>query len=156
MNGSLPKNVLERLIHSEDSPVVEARGATGQEIAQAAAHLSAAGFVVRVLDGATLDAKSALLDAIAAAFQFPGYFGRNWDALIDCWSDMAWLPAPGYICIILRADVLERTHQDILDVLRNVAGFVAERWKREAPALKTTDEKVTFKLALVFDAQAQS
>ncbi len=36
--------------------------------------------------------KGALLDAIAAALSFPGWFGRNLDALADCLGDLSWLP----------------------------------------------------------------
>jgi len=37
--------------------------------------------------------KLELLDAIAAALNFPGYFGRNWDAFWDCICDLSWLDA---------------------------------------------------------------
>lgn len=96
------------LCRSADSPaILKARGLTAQETSNAAQRLSAECFAVRLLDGAAFNSKADLLVGIAAAFQFPGYFGRNWDALIDCWSDMSWLPANGYICIIEKANVLE-------------------------------------------------
>ena len=138
-----------------DSPaVIEARGLTAQDVSDAALRLSAEGIAARILDGSALNTKAALLDAIAAAFQFPGYFGRNWDALIDCWSDMSWLPARGYVCFIEKADVLERTQQELLDELRKIAGFVSERWKNEDPSFKVANEEVLFKLALIYDTQA--
>lgn len=40
-----------------------------------------------------LDAKEQLLRNLAAALQFPNYFGFNWDALDDCLSDLSWLPS---------------------------------------------------------------
>ena len=45
----------------------------------------------------TLDA---LFDEMAAAFQFPYYFGENWDALDECLADLSWLPAAGYVILI--------------------------------------------------------
>ena len=140
------ENFIALCRRSEGPAVIAARGLTEQETLAAAQILSAEGFAVRGLNGAALASKAALLDAIAAEFQFPGYFGRNWDALIDCWSDMAWLPASGYICIIEKADVLERTHQEVLDALRNAVGHIAERWNN-------ADEATFFKLALIYDRQ---
>lgn len=32
-----------------------------------------------------------LLEAIEAALLFPGYFGRNWNALYDCLRDFEWI-----------------------------------------------------------------
>ena len=147
MSSASQENFMMQCRRADGPAVIEARGLTEQEASNAASRLGAEGLAVRLLDGAAFNSKTALLDGIAAAFQFPGYFGRNWDALIDCWSDMSWLPASGYICIIEKADVLERTHQDALDALRNAVGHIAERWKN-------ADEDALFKLALVYDTQA--
>ena len=35
--------------------------------------------------------KDQLLDALDATLGFPGYFGRNWDALSECLCDLSWL-----------------------------------------------------------------
>ncbi len=45
------------------------------------------------LDGRQIASKAEFLAACAAAMQFPGYFGNNWDALEDCLRDLAWAPA---------------------------------------------------------------
>ena len=47
-----------------------------------------------------VDAKAGLLDEIAAALEFPGGFGANWDALADSLGDLSWLPAPGYLLLV--------------------------------------------------------
>jgi Barstar (barnase inhibitor) len=39
------------------------------------------------LDAVGLATPEGLFDAMAAALDFPGYFGRNWDALYECFSD---------------------------------------------------------------------
>jgi RNAse (barnase) inhibitor barstar len=38
--------------------------------------------------------------AFEAAFEFPDYFGRNWDAVADCLGDLGWLQARGFVLII--------------------------------------------------------
>jgi hypothetical protein len=43
--------------------------------------------------------KEELLDNIAAALAFPSWFGRNWDALEDCLTDLSWREAPGYLLL---------------------------------------------------------
>jgi RNAse (barnase) inhibitor barstar len=40
------------------------------------------------LDGTRITSKVDFLDAIATALDFPSYFGRNWDALVDCLRDI--------------------------------------------------------------------
>lgn len=49
------------------------------------------GFVVVVPN--RLTSKQELFDMLASALSFPDYFGENWDALIDCLSDLSWLHA---------------------------------------------------------------
>lgn len=41
---------------------------------------------------------------IANALRFPGWFGGNWDALADSLGDLSWLPASGYVLLLVNAD----------------------------------------------------
>ena len=50
------------------------------------------GFVVRTVDGRRGRTKRALLDELARVLAFPAHFGRTWDALEDCLTDLGWLP----------------------------------------------------------------
>jgi len=47
--------------------------------------------VVVVVDE-TLRSKSELFACLARGLSFPDYFGSNWDALVDCLSDLSWWP----------------------------------------------------------------
>jgi RNAse (barnase) inhibitor barstar len=74
------------------------------------------GFVERVLDGRRCATKRALLDEFARVLAFPPHFGRTWDALEDCLTDLDWLPGAGYRLVIRAADQL---------LPRDAAGYAA-------------------------------
>jgi RNAse (barnase) inhibitor barstar len=65
------------------------------------------GIAVRVIRGWKCRTADAMHDEIAAALQFPAYYGENWHALHDCLLDLAWLPADAYLLHLSRVqDVL--------------------------------------------------
>ena len=49
--------------------------------------LRATGWTPAVVRGRRCPTKAALLDELADVLQFPGWFGHNWDALVDCLRD---------------------------------------------------------------------
>jgi RNAse (barnase) inhibitor barstar len=64
-----------------------------------AARVAAANTVLITIDGDAVEGKAEFLRAIATALDFPPYFGRNWDALADCLTDLSWLPDVGKIVV---------------------------------------------------------
>lgn len=68
------------------------------------------------------------LERIAAALQFPDWFGGNWDALADCLNDLSWLPAPGYVLMLDHADDWRRGDLEGFEVLLDVANDTGARW----------------------------
>ena len=72
--------------------------------------LAPPGFVVRTLDGRRCRTKRALLDEMARALRFPAHFGRTWDALEDCLTDLGWLPGAGYRLLVTAADQVLARH----------------------------------------------
>jgi RNAse (barnase) inhibitor barstar len=77
------------------------------------------------IDGSTLRDKVSTLDAIAAAMDFPDYFGRNLDALYDCLLDLSWLPEGEHVLVWRDSHVLrdqdQRAYLDICSVLSDAA-----------------------------------
>ena len=68
-----------------------------------------AGFAVRVLRGHKMRDLNALFNEVAAALQFPYYFGENWPAFDECLSDLQWLPRhPGAVLLIMDAQEVLR------------------------------------------------
>jgi RNAse (barnase) inhibitor barstar len=119
--------------------VVEAGALTAEEASRLASALEAQRIQARVLDGKKLNGKAALLRALAAAFAFPSHFGHNWDALIDSWSDLSWLPAAGYVTVLLHADDFRTAHPRIDEEFVQVCDDVARRWHEH-------DARIVFKL----------
>ncbi|HST60807.1 MAG TPA: barstar family protein, partial [Longimicrobium sp.] len=83
------------------------------------------GLAVRVIRGSRCGTASMLHDEIAAALQFPNYYGENWDALDECITDLEWMPAEGYL---LHLTDVERVLPDdargfgiLLRILRDAA-----------------------------------
>lgn len=70
------------------------------------------GYVIKVADGTECKNRSDLFSEFARLLEFPAYFGRNWDALDECITDLEWMPGLGYVLIVKNADRLlsEETH----------------------------------------------
>jgi hypothetical protein len=64
------------------------------------------GFVIRAIEGRRCGTKRALLNELAHALAFPPHFGRTWDALEDCLTDLEWLSGTGYRLVLRAADRL--------------------------------------------------
>ena len=86
------------------------------------------------IDGGAVPAKAELLEALASAFKFPAYFGRNWDALLDCLRSLPdELPAGGYALVIRNSGSFLSASPADLEVFAEVAGdaraFLLEKFK---------------------------
>lgn len=96
----------------------------------------ASGLKVVTVDLSSVRDKHTLIDAIAAALEFPPESGHNWDALADSLGDLSWLPAPGYMLMLDHAWILReaapddfRTLLEILDdATRSHAGAGTPLW----------------------------
>ena len=78
---------------------------------------------VREWDASSAGAKAAILKGIADTWAFPSYFGHNWDALIDCLSDLSWIGGSKFAFVIHNAPRNEEW-TTLLDCLQDVA----DRW----------------------------
>ncbi len=127
------------------------------------------GKVVEIPAG--VDDKGFMLDFYARAFQFPDWFGHNWDALLDCLRDVD--GSHGQICI-RHADIpfaSNRTDREAyLDVLlltctmhkgnvvasfpqecmAEIDGIILAYWKSEYPDIKTCEDVLAIVSRIVF------
>src|SRR6185436_17428832 len=67
---------------------------------------------VRFLRGKKMRTSASLFDEVAAALQFPHYFGENWSAFDECITDLSWLPASGYMLLVTNSEEVLRDEDD--------------------------------------------
>jgi len=141
---STPKlqTLLEQCCQPDAPALVEVDTLSETEEAQLTAALVERNIQARTINGTHLAGKADLLRDLAGAFGFPSYFGHNWDALIDCWSDMFWLPARGYVCVLLNAEAFAKIDPEAHKTLLSICQHVAERWLSH-------DDQMVFKLVRV-------
>jgi len=85
------------------------------------------GFFILRLDGASVADKRELLAALAEGLRFPGYFGHNWDALLDCLRSLPdFITAQGYAVIIERSALFLKDSPEDMEDFRDIAGTAAE------------------------------
>lgn len=90
----------------------------------------AAAIVVRIPNQVS---KSGLLQVLAAGLSFPAYFGHNWDALEECLSDLAWLPAGQTVVLQHQGLPLARRADErriYLEILRSASAAHRQRGDR--------------------------
>lgn len=77
--------------------------------------------------------KQQVLAMIAEAFQFPKHFGKNFDALGDCLTDLAHKagPQPGFLVVLEQLPNTPKfdkeARETLLDVFRDAADFWADK-----------------------------
>ena len=62
-------------------------------------------------DSSQLTSEEDIMDAFNKAFDFPDYFGRNWDAWIDCMSDE--LTGDAIEIMVTGTDKLIENHREV-------------------------------------------
>lgn len=72
--------------------------------------------------------KAMLLLRFATMLEFPGTFGRNWDALSDALRDLSWLPAGGYALFLEGAADLRAADAASFDTVVDILAEVSKSW----------------------------
>jgi len=77
--------------------------------------------------------KQQVLTRIAQAFHFPRHFGKNFDALEDCLTDLAYKagPQPGFLVVLEQLPNTSKfdkeARETLLDVFRDAADYWGDR-----------------------------
>lgn len=87
--------------------------------------------------------KQQVLAVIAEAFHFPRHFGKNFDALGDCLTDLAHKagPQPGFLVVLEQLPNTQKFDKEARETLLDVFRDAAEFW---------TDKKVAFRVFYSF------
>ena len=115
------------------------------------------GLTVRVVRGQKMRTDEALFNEVAAALQFPSYFGENWDALDECIADLEWLPpGAGYVLYVLHADqVLADETSWSIGVFVRVLNKAITEWATEVALGEWWDRPpIPFNVVLQVDPQS--
>lgn len=86
------------------------------------------GIAVRVIRGWKCETEQGLMDEIAAALQFPDYFGENWNALHECINDLEWMPADGYLLHLCGVHRVLPDDPDGFGILLSILRDAAAAW----------------------------
>lgn len=88
------------------------------------------GFALRRVNLQGCGGKADFLARIAAALDFPDWFGHNWDALADCLGDLAWIDAPGLVVVLEHLNDLKTAApadcDTALEIIAEAAAWHAE------------------------------
>ncbi len=82
---------------------------------------------------ANAQSKQDVLDMIAAQYTFPAHFGKNFDALYDCMTDLVHKSGqqPGFIVVLehipANAKFDKEAREQLLDICRDAADYWADR-----------------------------
>ncbi|WP_324617640.1 barstar family protein [Herbaspirillum camelliae] len=100
------------------------------ELQQEAAHLQQHFLYAYCAQAVT---KQQVLTSIATAFHFPRHFGKNFDALYDCLTDLTHKAGkqPGFVVVLEQLPNTQKfdkeARETLLDVFRDAADYWAEK-----------------------------
>lgn len=80
-----------------------------------------------------------LLSCYAEQGRFPDYFGRNWDALLDCLRDFSWIEQRRIV--VVHGDLPLANHREDLRAYLEILETAAKDWSepREGPFVEPPD-----------------
>lgn len=74
--------------------------------------------------------KPAFMDRCAAALDLPAWFGRNWDALADCLTDLSWAPpARGRLIVVTNWREFALAAPNDWSIAQELFAEAADHWR---------------------------
>lgn len=88
-----------------------------------------AGLYCARVDLTGIRGKTELLAGLASVFEFPSWFGHNWDALADCLDDLEWLPGSGYVLVLENPAEMSATAPKDFALALDILTDAARKWR---------------------------
>jgi RNAse (barnase) inhibitor barstar len=77
---------------------------------------------------AAVENKESALQALARDLRFPDYFGHNYDALVECLSDLSWLPDTGIVLVLEDSNHWQHGDAESFEEVIEILQIGAEEW----------------------------
>jgi hypothetical protein len=94
---------------------------------------------VRFVRGRKMRRADSLFDEMAAACQFPYYFGENWPALAECLGDLDWTNSSRFVLVITEFEELLAGQPDELPAFGRALRSAINDYNRERMNLESQD-----------------
>ncbi len=75
--------------------------------------------------------KDAFLEVVGQALRFPEWYGRNWDALADCLTDLSWMAADGYVIVLEHSDAFAQAAPADFAMALSIFQDAADTWRED-------------------------
>ena len=92
------------------------------------------GFAFFHIEGKNIGGKEQLMTSVATALRLPKHFGKNWDALEECLSELE-DGADGYVIYYDHIDTLLGAHPDQFETLVEILRDAVASWKEDDTAM---------------------
>lgn len=92
---------------------------------------SRAGSYISYLRGKRCQTDEDFFCEISASFQFPAYFGENWNALNDCLGDLDWLHFSKIMIVLDDYSLAYSNDTEGKQLLLKSLVLMAKRWKQK-------------------------
>ena len=108
---------------------------TGNEVYRKIYLASHSGAYVSYLRGKRCQTEDSFFKEISASFQFPDYYGENWDATDECLCDLEWLAFSKILVVIDDFSCMFSDQTHIQNILQNRVikyfDIMIEYWKEQ-------------------------
>ncbi|GAB3283169.1 barstar family protein [Kineosporia babensis] len=102
----------------------------GADISPAVSAISQGSGRVVHFDGGLMQNANDLFREYSRGFQFPEYFGWNWNAFHECMTELEGLPARAYLTVISNADLLLVENGQDLQIYLSQLDSIGSTWSR--------------------------
>ncbi len=84
--------------------------------------------MLTVIDGQNCKSEAEFFSELSQKLEFPPYFGRNWDAVDECITDLEWLSGNGYVIVVDHSEDLFVHDEIAYNIFIRAMKWAGEQW----------------------------